>query len=40
MRLCHPLATPLLGLLVSAYLHTVRLAIPEEPINIGLNVKI
>lgn len=40
MRPRHLLATPLLGLLVAACTPTVQLAVPDEPININLNVKI
>ncbi|GAB3463304.1 YnbE family lipoprotein [Azotobacter salinestris] len=40
MRLRHLLAVPLLGLLVASCTPTVQLAVPDEPININLNVKI
>ncbi len=40
MRLCSFLAAPLLGLLSTACTPTVQLAMPSEPININLNVKI
>lgn len=40
MRPHHLLAVPLLGLLVAACTPTVQLTVPDEPININLNVKI
>ena len=40
MRLHHYLAILLLGLLSAACTPTVQLAMPNEPININLNVKV
>lgn len=40
MRLCNLLTVPLLSLLSAACTPTVQLAMPNEPININLNVKI
>lgn len=40
MHLRRLLAIPLLGLLVAACTPTVQLTVPDEPININLNVKI
>jgi hypothetical protein len=40
MRLYHYLAILLLGLLSTACTPTVQLAMPNEPININLNVKV
>lgn len=40
MRLGHLFAVLLPGLLVTACTPTVQLAMPDEPININLNVKI
>lgn len=40
MRLGHLFAALLLGLLGTACTPTVQLAMPDEPININLNVKI
>ncbi|KRW59748.1 YnbE family lipoprotein [Pseudomonas sp. TTU2014-080ASC] len=40
MRLHHYLAILLLGLLSTACTPTVQLAMPNEPININLNVKV
>jgi len=40
MRLCHPLSILALALLASACTPRVELAVPNEPININLNVKI
>lgn len=40
MRLRHTLTIVLLGLLASACTPRVELAVPNEPININLNVKI
>ena len=40
MRLRHPLTIVLLGLFASASTPRVELAVPNEPININLNVKI
>ncbi len=40
MRLCNPLNILALALLASACTPRVELAVPNEPININLNVKI
>ncbi len=40
MRLCRFLAVTSLGLLCLACTPTVQLAMPNEPININLNVKV
>ncbi len=40
MRLCHPISILALALLASACTPRVELAVPNEPININLNVKI
>ena len=40
MRLCHPISILALALLATACTPRVELAVPNEPININLNVKI
>ncbi|SUD84963.1 lipoprotein [Stutzerimonas stutzeri] len=40
MRLRHPISILMLALLASACTPRVELAVPNEPININLNVKI
>lgn len=40
MRLCYPLSILALALLASGCTPRVELAVPNEPININLNVKI
>ena len=40
MRLCHPISILALALLASACTPRVELAVPNEPSNINLNVKI